>query len=88
MLVKKHIANSSSFSLSLPYSILNKTIEYLDAFSRFKKKENVQAVERLLEAHVQLHKFEQKQLGMCSFIHLFLAYHESQTTYPPTYLRS
>ncbi|KAK7745242.1 RNA polymerase B [Diatrype stigma] len=43
--------------------ILSKTIEYLDAFSRFKKKENIEAVERLIDAHSQFHPFEKKQLG-------------------------
>jgi hypothetical protein len=46
------------------YSMLSKTIDYLDAFSRFKKKENVEAVERLLSAHKEFHKFERAQLGM------------------------
>ena len=46
--------------------MLAKTIDYLDAFSRFKKKENVEAVERLLTAHTEFHKFERAQLGMCS----------------------
>ncbi|KAJ9157789.1 hypothetical protein NKR23_g705 [Pleurostoma richardsiae] len=43
--------------------ILAKTIDYLDAFSRFKQKENVEAVERLLSSHKQLSKFERAQLG-------------------------
>ncbi|KAI0478688.1 RNA polymerase Rpb4 [Xylariaceae sp. FL0804] len=43
--------------------MLSKTIDYLDAFSRFKKKENVEAVERLLSAHKEFHKFERAQLG-------------------------
>lgn len=45
--------------------MLSKTIDYLDAFSRFKKKENVEAVERLLSSHKEFHKFERAQLGMC-----------------------
>lgn len=44
--------------------MLTKTIDYLDAFSRFKKKENVEAVERLLSSHKEFHKFERAQLGM------------------------
>ncbi|RYP92475.1 hypothetical protein DL770_001421 [Monosporascus sp. CRB-9-2] len=44
-------------------SMLTKTVDYLDAFSRFKKKENVEAVERLLSAHKEFHKFERAQLG-------------------------
>jgi hypothetical protein len=44
--------------------MLTKTVDYLDAFSRFKKKENVEAVERLLSAHKEFHKFERAQLGI------------------------
>lgn len=47
--------------------MLTKTIDYLDAFSRFKKKENVEAVERLLSAHKEFHKFERAQLGKPSY---------------------
>ncbi|KAK2068713.1 hypothetical protein P8C59_003341 [Phyllachora maydis] len=43
--------------------VLVKTLDYLDAFSRFKEKENVEAAERLLSAHKQLTKFERAQLG-------------------------
>ncbi|KFY83853.1 hypothetical protein V500_09849 [Pseudogymnoascus sp. VKM F-4518 (FW-2643)] len=43
--------------------MLNKTLEYLDHFARFKRKENVEAVERLLSAHPELAKFERAQLG-------------------------
>jgi DNA-directed RNA polymerase II subunit RPB4 len=43
--------------------MLNKTLEYLDHFARFKRKENVEAVERLLSAHQELAKFERAQLG-------------------------
>jgi len=43
--------------------MLMKTTEYLDHFARFKRKENVEAVERLLSAHKQLAKFERAQLG-------------------------
>ncbi|PSR99373.1 HRDC-like protein [Coniella lustricola] len=43
--------------------ILVKTIDYLDAFARFKQKENVEAVERLLSSHKQLNKFERAQIG-------------------------
>ncbi|KAH7398065.1 HRDC-like protein [Cadophora sp. MPI-SDFR-AT-0126] len=43
--------------------ILMKTTEYLDHFARFKRKENVEAVERLLSAHKELAKFERAQLG-------------------------
>ncbi|KAI6246619.1 DNA-directed RNA polymerase II subunit rpb4 [Erysiphe necator] len=43
--------------------MLLKTTEYLDHFARFKRKENVEAVERLLSAHKELAKFERAQLG-------------------------
>ncbi|KAI9743489.1 MAG: RNA polymerase B [Claussenomyces sp. TS43310] len=43
--------------------MLVKTIDYLDHFARFKRKENVEAVERLLSAHQELAKFERAQLG-------------------------
>lgn len=43
--------------------IFQKTAEYLDHFARFKRKENVEAVERLLSAHKELAKFERAQLG-------------------------
>lgn len=46
------------------YRMLVKTIDYLDHFARFKRKENVEAVERLLSAHQELAKFERAQLGM------------------------
>lgn len=50
--------------------MLTKTVDYLDAFSRFKKKENVEAVERLLSAHKEFHKFERAQLGRSSCVFL------------------
>ncbi|KAH8889511.1 hypothetical protein GQ53DRAFT_217640 [Thozetella sp. PMI_491] len=43
--------------------ILSKTLDYLDAFARFRHKENVEAVERLLSAHQELTKFERAQIG-------------------------
>ncbi|KAL8388418.1 hypothetical protein RB595_009258 [Gaeumannomyces hyphopodioides] len=43
--------------------VLHKTIDYLDAFARFKQKENVEAVERLLSARPELTKFERAALG-------------------------
>ncbi|APA13338.1 hypothetical protein SS1G_08079 [Sclerotinia sclerotiorum 1980 UF-70] len=43
--------------------ILSKTQEYLDHFARFKRKENVEAVERLLGSRSELAKFERAQLG-------------------------
>lgn len=47
--------------------MLLKTTEYLDHFARFKQKENVEAVERLLSSHKELAKFERAQLGSFSF---------------------
>lgn len=46
--------------------VLNKTLDYLDAFARFKEKENVEAVERLLSARKELTKFERAQIGESS----------------------
>jgi hypothetical protein len=43
--------------------ILTKTMDYLDHFARLKRKENVEAVERLLSSHKELAKFERAQLG-------------------------
>lgn len=43
--------------------ILAQTVDYLDAFARFKQKENVEAVERLLSSHKNLNKFERAQIG-------------------------
>ncbi|KAM9881639.1 RNA polymerase Rpb4, partial [Verticillium dahliae] len=51
--------------------MLTQTLNYLDAFSRFRQKENVEAVERLLSAHKQLAKFERAQIG--SFLFPFIA---------------
>src|SRR5438552_3209696 len=42
--------------------MLAQTLDYLDHFARFKQKENVEAVERLLSAHKELAKFE-KEIG-------------------------
>jgi len=55
---KKNV-NETSFLLA--------TTEYLDHFARFKRKENVEAVERLLSAHKELAKFERAQLGTFPF---------------------
>ncbi|KAI9885522.1 MAG: hypothetical protein M1823_002661 [Watsoniomyces obsoletus] len=43
--------------------IFAKTNDYLDHFARFKRKENIEAVERILLAHPQLESFERAQLG-------------------------
>ena len=37
--------------------------DYLDVFARFKSKENIEAVERLLTAHTEFESFEKSQLG-------------------------
>ncbi|KAK2741748.1 RNA polymerase B [Myotisia sp. PD_48] len=42
---------------------LLKTQDYLEVFARFKEKENIEAVERLLSAHTELEFFERSQLG-------------------------
>ena len=43
---------------------LIKTQDYLDVFARFKQKENIEAVERMLASRVELELFERSQLGM------------------------
>ncbi|KAI9759171.1 MAG: RNA polymerase B [Chaenotheca gracillima] len=43
--------------------LLIKTQDYLDIFARFKEKESIEAVERLLAAHEDLEPFERSQLG-------------------------
>ncbi|KAH8179673.1 RNA polymerase rpb4 domain-containing protein [Sarocladium implicatum] len=44
--------------------VLTQTLGYLDHFARFRVKENVEAVERLLKAHKPtLENFERAQLG-------------------------
>jgi DNA-directed RNA polymerase II subunit RPB4 len=47
--------------------MLQKTTDYLEHFARFKRKESVEAVERLLSAHKELAKFERAQLGTLVF---------------------
>ncbi|KAL8873023.1 MAG: hypothetical protein Q9174_001442 [Haloplaca sp. 1 TL-2023] len=42
---------------------LIKTQDYLDVFARFKQKENIEAVERMLAAKEELERFERSQLG-------------------------
>jgi RNA polymerase Rpb4 len=49
-------------------------MDYLDHFARFKRKENVEAVERLLSAHQELAKFERAQLGT------YLPFHQRRST--------
>lgn len=43
--------------------MLQQTLSYLDNFARFTRKENVEAVERLLSSATSLSKFERAQLG-------------------------
>jgi hypothetical protein len=43
--------------------MLTQTLNYLDNFARFTRKENVEAVERLLSSFTQLAKFERAQIG-------------------------
>jgi len=50
---------------------LIKTREYLEVFARFKQKENIEAVERMLASHTGLELFERSQLGMLHLIALF-----------------
>lgn len=49
--------------------MLQQTLSYLDNFARFTRKENVEAVERLLSSATQLSKFERAQLGTFSRRH-------------------
>jgi DNA-directed RNA polymerase II subunit RPB4 len=51
--------------------VLVKTLDYLDSFARFKQKENVEAVERLLSAQKELTKYERAQIGGCPFFFPF-----------------
>lgn len=44
--------------------VLMKTTDYLDVFARFKQKENIEAVERILSSRAELDLFERSQLGM------------------------
>lgn len=46
------------------YRTLIKTQDYLDVFARFKQKENIEAVERMLTSKTELELFERSQLGM------------------------
>lgn len=56
--------------LLISFRVLQKTIDCLNTFAKFKKKENIEAVERLLNTHQTLAKFERAQLGTYA---LFLA---------------
>lgn len=46
---------------------LIKTQDYLDVFARFKQKENIEAVERMLTSKTELELFERSQLGKITF---------------------
>jgi len=67
-LVTRRIEQQQHTNQSKKLTYLNrmlvKTTDYLDHFARFKRKENVEAVERLLSAHKELAKFERAQLGL------------------------
>ena len=52
---------------------LIKTQDYLDVFARFKQKENIEAVERMLTSKTELELFERSQLGTPC-----LAFHHSR----------
>lgn len=47
---------------------LIKTQDYLDVFARFKQKENIEAVERMLGAKSELELFERSQLGKITLL--------------------
>lgn len=51
--------------VSLCCRTLIKTQDYLDVFARFKQKENIEAVERMLTSKTELELFERSQLGSC-----------------------
>jgi len=54
--------------------VLTKTKDYLEVFARFKKKENVSAVERLLNTETNLVPFEKSQLGWTSIALVIFSY--------------
>lgn len=56
--------------------MLIKTTEYLDHFARFRDKENIEAVERLLSMHPDLELFERSQLGTIHYPHLSTKLHK------------
>lgn len=49
---------------------LIKTQDYLDVFARFKQKENIEAVERMLASRLELELFERSQLGRRVLLHI------------------
>jgi hypothetical protein len=51
-------------------SVVTKTQAYLEVFSRFKQRESVQAVERILAQQTDLVAFEKSQLG--TYLSLYL----------------
>lgn len=59
--------------------ILVKTQDYLDVFARFKQKENIEAVERLLISRAEFESFERSQLGQFQCSGLFPSEKETQT---------
>ena len=48
-----------------------KTQDYLDVFARFKGKQTVEAVERVLATHQELEYFERSQLGMYLYSRIY-----------------
>lgn len=64
---KDHMLTSHAFA----YRTLIKTQDYLDVFARFKQKENIEAVERMLTSKTELELFERSQLGK-SALSIFL----------------
>lgn len=53
--------------------VFTKTNDYLEYFARFKKKENIEAVERQLSQRTELAFFERSQLGMSLWLGNFRA---------------
>ena len=52
-----------TLTVSSRHRVLVKSQEYLEVFARFKQKENIEAVERILSSHTDLEPFERSQLG-------------------------
>lgn len=61
-LFKKNVYETNHVWLVLA-RILHNTLNYCDAFARYRTRESIEAVERLLSAYAELAKFERAQLG-------------------------
>ncbi|RPA77944.1 hypothetical protein BJ508DRAFT_416773 [Ascobolus immersus RN42] len=61
--VLQHRVDNNQYQGVGETEVLTKTKEYLDVFSRFKQRESIQAVERILSQQTQLAAFEKSQLG-------------------------